>query len=595
MSVGSAANTLAAATTGALENLMVTAEQDFTATSFTMAAGEAAGTYDTFTVATSGAADIALATLTTAANINQIAFSSEGEGDRAFTIGAIAGLKTDIGDDEAGVDITGAGTGTVVVTATGAFLNTLRIDGSAFDGSVEAIASAANAIDADNFTGVDVLNFGADMGGVAISNLDADVVAKVGFAQTGTQVITGSTTSRDVLFSLNAGTAGAVTIANELTIDDAKTINFSTENTHATGTAQTYTLTTLTNAGAANEINIDAAEDADFVLTNAYTTFAASAGNRVFTLNMMGTGDATLTGGITSGNNMDEIVLTANGDGTYDFGTITATAQADLGVVTFSGASDIVVDDIVDDMTTGPGAATSQKTVAFNGDGDAAIADMNVTIEAGGTYTINSESADGTGENDIADASNIAFDTAAGTLEITGNQKLIVGSGTGLSMETADNVENTLDASAFTGELELNVVRGDTGTGNDTHTIKIGTGDTTIAFDNSTTNGTEDVFIIEFSEDGVAEVQIENFSMADALDKLDFTAFTDAVGATTYNNATGVVAINGGDDKVTFSVQDYDNDGNDDLVGTSSLFDGEVVILGAADLTLASIAVGNFA
>lgn len=259
MSVGSAANTLGAATTGALENLMVTADQDFTATSFTMAAGEAVGTYDTFTVATSGEADIDLGDLTTAANINQIAFSSEGEGDRAFTIAAIAGLKTDIGDDEAGVDITGAGTGTVEVTATGAFLNTLRIDGSAFDGSVEAIASAANAIDADNFTGVDTLNFGANMGGVAISKLDADVVAKVGFAQTLTQVITGSTTSRDVLFSLNAGTAGAIAIANALTIADAKTINFSTENTHATGTAQTYTLTTLTNAGAANVVNVEAA------------------------------------------------------------------------------------------------------------------------------------------------------------------------------------------------------------------------------------------------------------------------------------------------------------------------------------------------
>jgi hypothetical protein len=589
-------------TTAALESLTVNAEVDFensdgvgTAGTISMAAGEAAGTYDTFTVATSGEADIDLGDLTTAANINQIAFSSEGEGDRAFTVAAETGLKTDIGDDEAGVDITGAGTGTVTVGATGTILNTLRVDGASYAGTVEVLAGTAADIDADNFAGVDFLSLNDDYGTKTISNLDAEVTVKIVAEQnaTNTTTISGSTTSRDILLALTP--AATTTMgADTLQIDDAKTINFTTENTHTAGTTQTYTVTGLATPGAVNTININAAEDANFVLTNAHTTFAGSAGNRTFTLNMDGAGDVDLDG-ITSGANLDEIVLSASGEGTKDFGTITATDQADSAAVTFTGASDIVVDDIVDNMTTN---STTQKTVNFNGDGDAAIATMNITIEAGSTYTINSESTDATGENDIADASNIAFDTAAGTLEITGNQGLIVGSGTGLGMLTANGVENTVDASAFTGELELNLVRaGDTAT--DNQTVKVGTGDTDINL-NAVASINEDHYTFEFSEDGIAEVTIENFSLTSGtneLDVLDFTNLTTGnAAAASYTASTGVVAFTGVDDTVTFAVEDFDNDGNDDLVGTSSLFDGKVIILGSVDdLALTDLALANFA
>jgi hypothetical protein len=320
---------------------------------------------------------------------------------------------------------------------------------------------------------------------------------------------------------------------------------------------------------------------------------------------MDGAGDVTLTGGITSGANLDEIVLSADGEGTKDFGAITATAQADLGEVTFTGASDIVVDDIVDNMTTN---STTQKTVNFNGDGDAAIADMNITVDDTTTYTINSESTDGTGENVVATAVNIAFGDGVGgpdasTLEITGNQDLTLGTigtaGTYLGLGADDGDTDTLDASAFTGALTVGLARDTTAGTSEEQTVKLGTGDAEITIDDDSDAATDDFFTFVVGEDGITgDVQITNFALDHATfseDNIDFTALTETVGATTYDNSTGVVAINGGSDTVTFAVEDYDNDGNDDLVGTSSLFDGEVVILGSADLALDDIAASNFA
>jgi hypothetical protein len=588
MSVGSAGNTIAAATTNALENLMVTADQDFTATSFSVFDGTATTT-DIFNIMTAGDGDVALGTLTTDNQVNGVVLENSGEGDRTFTLVNAGQLKNATRGE--GVKVEGDGTGDVVITdnsggTVGDIINALDVDGSEYAGNLYlATAATAQGIDAENFIGVSGILLTGNYNNT-ISNLavGVDVISTADSTSITITNQTGVTEQSVILAKANDATLTAAAL-----VTGAKTLNIATDDENTTG-AKAHTITALTAANLVT-LNIDAAEDAPFLLNNAYTTRAGVAGSRDFYVNIEGDGAATFTTGLTSGAGIDTIDINADGEGARNLGAVTTTNMSNGGSVTVTGDSDVTITDIID---------TGATSISYNlnSDADITVADMNVDIVAGQTVTVNSESSDGTGENEITDASNIGFLTAgACTLEITGNQDLVIGTigtaATYLGLGAIDGEENTLDASAFTGALTVGLTRDPDASGtSDTQTVNIGTGDTEITNNIVADGANADVFKYVFSADGIADVTITNFSIATVLDVLDFTELGGAK-TVAYDNATGVVTYTNG--TVTFAVEDYDEDGNDDLVGTSSLFDGQVVILGAADLDLNDLANANFA
>jgi hypothetical protein len=479
-SVGSAANSITGATTNVLENLMVTADQDFTATSFSVFDGTDTTT-DIFNIMTAGDSDIALGTITTDSEVNGVVLENSGEGDRTFTLDDAGELKNATRGE--GVTVEGDGTGDVVITdaqaTPGTIINALAVDGSDYAGDLYlATAAGAQAIDADDFTGVaGILLTGTY--NQTISNLAANTTVITTSATDTLIGITNKTGVTEQDFLMKRAADGTQTVTT-FTANSVTTLNITTDDENQTaGTFDAHTITTL-NATKLVTLNIDAAEDAPFVLGGgAYTTRDGVAGSRDFYVNIEGDGAATLTTGLTSGDGIDTIEINADGEGARNLGAISTTDMSNGGSVTVTGDSDVTITNIID---------TGATSISYNlnSDGDITVEDMNVDIVAGQTVTINSESSDGEGENEITDAVNIAFLTAgASTLEITGNQDLVIGTigtaGTYLGLGALDGDENTLDASAFTGALTVGLTRDPTASASsDTQTVKIGTGDTEI-------------------------------------------------------------------------------------------------------------------
>lgn len=461
------------------------------------------------------------------------------------------------------------------------------VDASEHEGELSLVTDATGAIDAEDWDGVDNLVLTGTYNNT-ISNLAADVTV----VSTSDDTLVGianqdGVTEQDVL--LGSATDAALTVTT-LTANDVDTLNIATDDTEMDGTDRDHTVGTL-NGTSLQSLNVTAAEEAPFVLTNAYTTRDGVAGDRAFTATFDGEGDTTLTGGITSGTGIDTITIEASGAGDRDLGTLTTTDMSDGGSVTITGDSDVTVDDIVD---TG---ATS-KTIDLNSDAAVTIADMNFDITAGETSTINSESTDGTGGvNEVTDASNIAFLTAGGsTLEITGNQDLKIGTdtaGTELALGAIDGEENTLDASAFTGDLELYTARDNTAGTSETQTIKLGTADSTVSLIGDSGDATDDVFSVVFSEDGLGTVEIANFSVTNVEDVLDFSAYSENQGTFALAGGEATLTMDGGDyDGETITFED---NADGDAVGTSDLFEGEITLSGVSTADLEAANFNDFA
>lgn len=625
-------NTIGAVTTAQLEVVSVEAIQDFTATSFSMANGTAA-TYDTFELNLMGAGDINLGTLTNPANINQILVNNEGAGDRAFTINAIGALKTDKEDQDAGVDITGNGTGAVNVQAAAATLTELRVDGTEYTGGeINVVANTAANINAENFSGINSIMLTGDVYDHAISNLgaDIDVVATwSGAANTKVEIAnaTGVTEQTVVLQSdLNAPlTVTALNLGTNIT-----TLNLVTDDENVAA-AQNHSVTTLA-AGKLEVLNIEAAEDAPFVMGD-YTTRALATGTGTFTINTSGAGAVTtgdlkndsriedvhinhdaeglltvakFTGNDTRDNNLhldgtgnikfteidvsatvDNIVIAANNEGTLEI--VTLNIENIENSATITGSTDVNIS-----TALALGADADGISVNLNSDADVTIAAITGNIETNKDITLNSESIDGEGVNTITAPGADILSEDASTLIITGNQELVIGAAASrLTMAAANGDEATLDASAFTGELSVFLTRIDDGGGADVQTINIGTGNTLIDIDDKGDNATHDTYMFVFTDDGIGEVDIVNFSAAaeagvEGNDVLDFTAFT-AETAGTFAEDAGVVTLTFANDA---GVITFENDEDGNAVGTSALFnDGSVTLTG---VSAAHLAAGNF-
>lgn len=578
-------NSIQNGVTADLESLTVNADVDFTADGFSAADG-AADESNTMAITTAGAGDIALGRLNTNYNnnVNAITLDNSGAGERSFTIGDEGDLKAAESTGQAvgeGLTISGDGTGDVTVTSSGVLVDALSVDGTGYAGNVLlANAATSHPIDAQGLDGVDSFVLTGKYQSV-VSNLGADisVVSTDSPTEIGIENATG-VTEQDVRL---ASAIDATLTATVLTANDVATLNIVTDDENMEGTDRDHTVTTL-NATSLETLNVEAAEEAPFVLTNAYTTRDGVDGNRDVAANVTGAGDITLDGGLTSGTGIDNIAIMASGEGARDLGTVTTSDMSDSGNLTITGDSDVVIDNIVDTGATGI-------SVNLNSDADADVTDMNVTMDAAATFTINAESSDGLGENDIADAGGISFDFS--TLTITGNQDLIVGSGTALGMTSANGELNTLDASAFEGTLTLSLTRGDVN-GGDPQTVMLGTGDADIDVDNTTTDGSEDVFSYAFSEEGIGDVSIDNVSLADNLDVLDFSAFF--AGTVTFDGmsgtaegSSGVVAV----DDVDVMTVTLGENGNDAVVtANDGQFDGSITLTGVTDL--ADLATDNF-
>ncbi|MBK1735320.1 hypothetical protein CKO15_08490 [Halorhodospira abdelmalekii] len=582
-------------TTGALEHLTVNATTaGFSSTGFTMAAGSATKTVsETFAITTTGDEDIALGTLTTGANINKITLDNSGEGDRSLSItaGDLKAVESSTQAAGEGVVVTGEGTGDVVITddaTNGTIITEMIINGDDYAGDTY-VATATGNIDADNYTGVN----GIILTGIyndTISNLGADTTV-ISTANATAITIENKTgvTSQDVLLKMAAN--GAWT-AN-LTANSVKTLNITTDDENQTGNSA-HTVTTLA-ATNLETLNIEAAEEASFVLDNTYTTRVGEAGDRNFAINLSGEGAITFDDGITSGAGIDTITIDASGTGTRSLGALTTSDMSNGGNLTITGDQDVAITDIID---TG---ATAQKLNLLS-DANITIGDVNVPIAAASTYTINSSSTDGEGTNQITDASNIDF-TASGdnsitsSLKIIGNQDFVLGQG-GDEIDfltgAGEAHQNALDASEFTGELTAFIARGTGDAESSFVEILVGTGDATFNLNNATTGANQDIMKYIFSEDGIGEVEITNFSVDDSLDQLDFSAFF--TGTVAQSGMTGTSAGSTG-----YITADGDNvlkvelgaGGTDAYItAVNGEFEGSIKLTGIGDL--ASFENGNF-
>ncbi|MBY5268834.1 beta strand repeat-containing protein [Spiribacter salinus] len=394
-----------------------------------------------------------------------------------------------------------------------------------------------------------------NMDGLTVGNSTGDNVVSTLNVRSDFATADGSHTVGDI-------TGAALRTINVTGESDLSVDNHAIANETVNSDTNTFTVSTA-DAGDLDTGIITMGEGVPLVLENTGagdltvgTVQSAAVANTRLTLE--GTGDITVTNVIVDDAANESLVLAVNSEGTNIVNDLDFQGSDTLRI---EGSGDVTVNTL--DLTLVGG-----ETLAMNAAGDVTIGafDSGVIVDDT-TFTINSS---GTGTNVIEDASGLSMEDDAtndSVLAITGDNDLQLGSdddplilGTGTTLTT-----NELDASSFEGAFELYLARDPGAATNDAQTIQVGTGDTTVDIANATTGTNEDTFDFAFSEDGIAGVTIENFSLTDAQDLLDFGNFSQA---------------NGFADDIAFGDLTIEQDGSDAVITADDYFDGSITLAG---------------
>lgn len=640
-------------TNNSLETLNVDAASNVSTDTIDAVFDGAADATSVFTLSLSGEGDIELGEGTAAnngvdlnANVDGFSITSNAGGARDVTLSTLGGINAANADG-----LTVDGDGDLRVLANAANLSGLTVDADSSTGEVSlAIRDAqTSTVNADNFAGIDIFEYAnGSAGDNTLSNLANGIDLKFSDEQGNNYTTNNFTFDSANVDSLNVildGTDNVVKLAdtNAVNFDDQSTLTFESIGGNGTngladgstvsanaletlnletaadsaldvGSLQTRTgdsaidiEQTAINVTGEEAVSIDALEYntnlEKIVVTNdsssALTLDAVNGGHtEVQRLTVDGSGDFTITSLALNGegaNSTDAQVFNAEGTGSVTITTLDMTQAAGNGdnqdtLFRTDGTNDIDITTL--DIENGLSNATD---IELNGDGDVTIASIGATSSIGtSTLTINSASSDGSGQNEITDPSNLGFGNG-GTLELTGDQDLIIGS-TANRLTVGDGTDSNtvnVEASNFDGGLDLYMIRENTGATDDDHAINLGTGEINIDINAAGVNANDDSFIFKFSGDGIDTVEITNFSdsaranAAKEADALDFSNYLAGGNSSSYDNTTGQLTDDNDSDAVIvdFDVQDYDGDGNDDLVGTGDGFEGPIVLHGISDLT----------
>jgi hypothetical protein len=289
---------------------------------------------------------------------------------------------------------------------------------------------------------------------------------------------------------------------------------------------------------------------------------------------------------------VDELTVTS---------TVGATTVADIASAMALPASTVALGTI--NLTADGGALTATDVSVDTETGADFSLTLNLTSDDAAAVTVTDVSNNGGGDNTTAltinstgATENIVDDlTVAGadfeTLTITGDGDLNVGDNGGADNDVslADNA--TVDASAFTGDLTARLDR--EATGNETHSVELGSGSDEIILDADGGGAGEATFTFAFSGSDIGTDSIANFAenANDTVDDvLDFSAIFGAGTIDSYDATAGTDgALVDADGNV---LVDFDDDGAGNTVATSDDFEGQLTLLGvdAGDLDNANFA-----
>ena len=516
-------------------------------------------------------------------DVNRISVDNTGGGDRHIQLDSVGSLKALDTVDQIpgeGVVVTGAGTGTLTLTASAGDISGLLVDGTDYKGAetvigIDAWVPGVRTVSAGNLRGVDRMDVAQDAFDARIQDLTPSAGVRIS-ANADVELVDGAA-ERDVDLA-NAEVSA-------LSIDGANTLNLRPMQTAAR-------LGDLS-ANGTDTINVSTTtEDGDSASLTLVNQFDARNGDRaeIFSLNIDGRGDLVFESGIDIGVPGGRYVFNADGGGDRDYGEVLLSSLGRDEAVVFAGQSDFTGALVF--RSTGQDSAT----VALNSAGDGTIKAFEGAIDRGETVTLNSESPTGRGANIVRDTS--AFTMEGGsTLALTGNQALTIDDV--LDLTERDDQTATLDASRFSGDLNVTLNRDKSGLASVNQAVELGSGSDRVSVALASVNGSDDdTFTFGFSTDPLGENRIEGFAANRGVDdQLDFSDYFADIGdyqSNVDNSQTqGLLKDGAGDALVSFRDIDADSDGSvDDVRAMSDAFDGRVDLIG---VTQDELSMSNFA
>lgn len=548
----------------------------------------------------------------TGGNVNEIAITNAGSGDRQIDLAGNAGdLKADGSTDGQaageGVSISGDGSGDVILQADDALLDSLELDGSQAGAKVVAdiVGDSDTSVDLSNTTGLDELRLNADLtadAGNGIDSLGADTTVRVENALTNALDITNAsagaasvevTQGNDIGGGLDVRNVSDLSVTAVDTDDSTNTISGIT-NTVELGGDTNFNALNLT-AESGETLALDAA-----IEINRVTEFAD---DNSFTLTVDGEGtsdisqDLDFTTGVGSGTrtSTNDVTINAGGD---------VTGQGANGAVDLTTVN-------VDSGDGQSGNDASTVDLTLGGEGAVDVDELNV--DNSDTDTINVASEGGDGENLINSLSNTG-NLAGGDIDVDGDADLDLGDTDGTAIDFGGG--GTVNASSFEGDFTLGLDR-EASDGDDV-TVEVGSGDDTFNIDNDTSdtedeiNDDGDVDYV-FSGDAIGTNTIEGnagdatdtstnnnrgFALGDdtsgesdeAEDVLDFSNIIDLEGSLDLSNleadGTGDI-LDDADGSALLTVDgSAGSDSDVEITAADGQFEGSITLTGVDDATL---------
>lgn len=316
-----------------LQSLTVVANTNVASGNINMISGTQDAT-DAFSIDLSGAGAVNLGTLQTGANVNGITVTNTGSGDRQIDLGANAGdLSADgttagqAGGD--GVTLSGDGTGTTTVQMDENVLDGLTLDAQDAGNMVVAqLTSNINSVlDASNFSSVDQIlidqNDAVQNANYGISGISSETDVRITNDQGSGKILSlrgtgGSTSSMTVVLADFANNNEGLNDGLDADNVNTLTIKADVEDTgHDTIVVDGITLTQeLPNSATKTDVvNLEAAADTTLDVTTGISYNTDTGSDQSLTVNMTGAGDVTVadvTDNLTSGN-LTELNLTSEG------------------------------------------------------------------------------------------------------------------------------------------------------------------------------------------------------------------------------------------------------------------------------------------
>ncbi|MBK1735073.1 hypothetical protein CKO15_07195 [Halorhodospira abdelmalekii] len=577
-------------------------------------------------------------------NVNQVAVDNAGSGDRLVTLSGdqntnLGDLKAAGGQSQApgeGVEVTGEGTGDVLIAADVANLSELEIDGSRYDGqTLAAVDSNSNTedLDASNFgDGVDIALI-ADNGANNLEELASGTTVYVLDNQGGEPTFKNADGGDlnivlDGSDDLGYGLADTEGLNSGVELENVDHATISAVNQDESGETVDVSGIKAKDDGdwLLDSLTLEAEDSADTLKVDGEIRIDADVKDHAFTLNFAGAGAIDL-----ENNNLDLV------SGAEQIPYLTLNSEVDI--------------DSLDGVTIGADDDDAAATVTFEGSGDIAtgsndtafdahthdVEDLTLTAEGSGSYEIGGDDGLEVGADDqdidihlagsgeltlsVLDADNmnsgvLTLDTGEDggdyTLEdindldtnadddelvITGESDLTLGvfdedgdPETGFTLADTEGV----DASGLEGELTAFFDRtGDAGNEHDFE-FSFGSGGGSFEIDDSgdlSTNNANMEGTFEFTTDDIGELSLDGFAAGsgvivnggtDGEDVLDFTEHFD--GPVTFDGQGGAdddFTIEGDGDAVlnVESVND-DEDALITAVDPDESFEGELLLVG---------------